>query len=147
MDSYQPFITQKLESFIFKAKRYEEFKNGEKIASGSTTLDVVVKPQCNGQIQCLFANNDLNEKLMSTTFDTCISSHDRLLMMSSPQHTNADVPVISVLQFVIGTTCEERYYQSIEPVVGSIFTEQGKVVKLSFTMANPERLIELYPSH
>ena len=81
---------------------------------------------------------------MSCEFDTCISLHDRLLMLSSPDETNADIMVVAMLKNIIGTTCKIKKYADIEPVVGSIYTDNGHVVKMSFTMANPERLIELY---
>lgn len=144
MDAHKPFITVSLEPFIFCANRYEEYEDGQLKASGNTSVEVVVRNQLDGQIQCLLGNNDLCTKLMSTKFDLCISLNDRLLMMSSPEYTNANILVVAMLQNLVGNTCLERNYESIEPVVGSIYTEQGVVVKVSFTMANPERLIELY---
>lgn len=144
MDSYTPFKTVNLQAFFFQTTRYEEYQAGKMIDSGSTSILIRCTLMDDNRIKCIIGNNDLSNKLMSCEFDTCISLHDRLLMMSSPQKTNADIVVVAALQSIVGTTCSERNYLPNEPVVGSIYTEKGCVVKMSFTMANPERLIELY---
>lgn len=144
MGSHSPFHTVELRPFFFQASRYEEYEAGQIINSGETTILVRCTIMPDNRIKCIIGNNDLNARLMSCEFDTCISLHDRLLMMSSPQVTNADIIVVTMLQNIVGTTCETKYYHSSEPVVGSIYTDNGRIVKMSFTMANPERLIEIY---
>lgn len=144
MDAHTPFQQINLQPFFFQTSRYEEYEAGKMIHSGSTSILIRCTTMPDNRIKCIIGNNDLNTKLMSCEFDTCISLHDRLLMMSSPKETNADIMVVAMLQGFIGTTCESKYYQPTEPVVGSIYTDNGQIVKMSFTMANPERLIELY---
>ena len=144
MDFHQPFQIVQLQPFFFQASRYEEYEAGKMTDSGKTSILVRCTIMSDNRIKCIIGNNDLNTKVMSCEFDSCVSLHDRLLMMSSPQETNADIIVVAMLQNFIGTTCHSKYYQSIEPIVGSIYTDNGQIVKMSFTMANPERLIELY---
>ncbi len=144
MDPHQPFQVVQLQPFFFQASHYEEYKAGQMIDSGDTSILVRCTLMPDNKIKCIIGNNDLYSKIMSCEFDSCISLHDRLLMMSSPEETNADIIVVTMLQNIIGTTCTSKYYQSTEPVVGSIYTDNGRIVKMSFTMANPERLLELY---
>ena len=145
MDSFKPFQTIQLNTpFFFQSSRYEEYEAGRLVSQGQTSILVRYTYMDDNRIKCIIANNDINDKLMSCEFDTCISLHDRLLMLSSPDETNADIMVVAMLKNIIGTTCKIKKYADIEPVVGSIYTDNGHVVKMSFTMANPERLIELY---
>ncbi len=144
MDSYTPFQQVSLTPFVFQASRYEEYKDGQKINYGPTSIIVRCTRLDGDRVKCIIGNNDLYDKLMSCEFDECITLHDRMLMLSCPEETNAHIPIVSMLQVTTGPTCYSRNYQSIEPVVGSIYTLNGYVVKMSFTMANPERLIELY---
>lgn len=114
------------------------------ISSGTTSALIKYTTLEDGRIKVIIGNNDLNDKLMSTVFDKCITSLDRLLLFSIPTKSNAEVRSNQMLRIVFGFTCNERIYKNIEPVVGSLFFENGKLVKVSFTMANPERLIEFY---
>lgn len=41
-------------------------------------------------------------------------------------------------------TRKEKVYGKNEPVIGSIYTERRRPVKMSFTLWNPERLIEFF---
>lgn len=144
MDSFTPFQTFLLpELAMFRATKYEEYQNGQMIDSGECTI-LIKLSSSNGKISCLFGNNNLYDKLSSCTFDACITLPDRLLLMSNPLQTNANIPVIAMLSSILDYTCEKKDYDPTEPVVGSIYTMNGHIVKMSFTMSNPERLIELY---
>ena len=145
MDRHTPFQTFHLPGItMFYAHRYEEYQGGQMIDSGNTMIMIKLSPVGDNGINCVIGNNNLYDRLSSCSFDTCISLADRYLMLSNPQETNAQIPVIAMLRAVVGYTCEHRDYDPIEPVVGSLYTENGEFVKVSFTMANPERLIELY---
>ena len=103
-----------------------------------------LSPLDGGRIGCVIGNNNLSDRLMSCSFDSCITLNDRLLMLTNPRETNANIPVIAMLSSFVGYTREQYNFKPIEPVVGSIYTENGNIAKMSFTMSNPERLIELY---
>ena len=77
-------------------------------------------------------------------FDACMGCNDRLLLYSLPKETNANIIVMAVLQNICHCTRNLKIYSATEPVVCSIFTSKGHLVKLSFTFANPERLLEFY---
>jgi hypothetical protein len=145
MDSYKPFQTFILPAIMtFGATRYEEYQNGQMIDSGMSTIVVRLSPLEGGRIGCIIGYNNLTDKLMSCSFDACITLHDRLLMINNPCVTNAHIPVTEMLSSLVGHTREQHDFLPIEPVVGSIYTEHGDIAKLSFTMSNPERLIELF---
>lgn len=145
MDTYKPFLNFKLSGMLtFQSSQYEEYQNGQLIDSGKTTILVKLSPSEGEKINCLIGYNNLYEKLSSCSFDRCITLHDRLLMFVNPEVTNADIPVAAMLSSLIGYTRGEYYFDSIEPVVGSIYTENSRIVKMSFTMSNPERLIEIF---
>lgn len=144
MDTYTPFKQVNIPSLHFVASRYEEYMGGKMINSGNCVLEIDCKESSTGSIICTLSPNSIDSKVSNANFDTCITLQDRLLMLSCPQKTNAAIIVVTMMQNIIGCTCQERNYTPTEPVVGSIYTENGNVVKMSFTVANPERLIELY---
>lgn len=145
MDTFKPFQTVQLNvPLFFQSSRYEEYEAGQLVSQGQTSVLVRCTYMDDNRIKCIIGNNDINEKLMSCEFDACISLQDRILMFSVPEETNANIIVVTMLQHIIGTTRQTKYYYNIEPVVGSIYTDNGRIVKMSFTMANPERLIEFY---
>ena len=144
MDTYKPLQEIHFSGIqIFKATRYEEYENGNLIDSGNTDILVKLSPAVCG-IKCLIGNNNLYDKLSSCSFDRCMSLQDRLLLYVNPSSTNAHIPIITMLSALVDNTRDAYNFDPIEPVVGSIYTQDGQIVKMSFTMANPERLIELY---
>lgn len=144
MDTYKPLQEIYFSNIkLFKANHYEEYKNGSLIDSGNTDILVKLSPSESG-IKCLIGNNNLCDRLSSCSFDRCITLQDRLLLFNNPIETNANIPITAMLSTLMGYTRGAYYYASIEPVVGSIYTSDGTIVKISFTMANPERLVELY---
>ncbi len=144
MDRFSSLQEVSLGDLFIQTTRYEEYQAGKMISSGTTSALIKYTTLEDGRIKVIIGNNDLNDKLMSTVFDKCITSLDRLLLFSIPTKSNAEVRSNQMLRIVFGFTCNERIYKNIEPVVGSLFFENGKLVKVSFTMANPERLIEFY---
>jgi hypothetical protein len=144
MDRFSSLQEVSLGDLFIQTTRYEEYQAGKMISSGTTNALIKYTTLEDGRIKVIIGNNDLNDKLMSTVFDKCITSLDRLLLFSIPTKSNAEVRSNQMLRIVFGFTCNERIYKNIEPVVGSLFFENGKLVKVSFTMANPERLIEFY---
>lgn len=144
MDRFSSLQEVSIGDLLIQTTRYEEYQAGKMISSGTTSALIKYTTLENGKIKAIIGNNDLNNKVMSTVFDKCITSLDRLLLFSTPMKSNADVQSNQMLKVILGFTCDERIYENIEPVVGSLFFENQKLVKVSFTMANPERLIEFY---
>lgn len=148
MDKYD-FREYLMTKFDFQASMYSEFQGGalksrDWVAvhiSGELTYD----SSCNTKsIRCRIHPNPILYLIDSQfVFDGCRGANDRLLLYSLPEDTNAHIPVLGILNTLrVPPTRTSKIYSCSEPVVGSVFTDNGKVVKVSFTMANPERLIE-----
>lgn len=143
MDTYE-LQSYNIDDFVFNPQHFVEYEDGKQKSSGSTGLKILVanksKKIC-GEIQF----NDMKDKLKDTfSFDACIGSGDRLLLYSLPRQTNADIISLTVLRNICPFTQDYKIYAATEPVVCSLFTSNGFLVKVSFTFANPERLIEFY---
>lgn len=145
MDSFQEFqeITIRAKNYFYPSF-YEEYEAGRMVSKGSTAMKIEFYSDIDGSVVCNISSNDLSGKLSSARFDKCITLHDRILMLSCPQKTNANIMVVTMMRAAIGVTCLERNYKRNEPVVCSLYTDDGRLVKMSFTMSNPERLLELY---
>lgn len=145
MDSFQEFqeITIRAKNYFYPSF-YEEYEAGRMVSKGNTTMKIEFYSDVDGSVVCNISSNDLPGKLTSARFDKCITLHDRILMLSCPQKTNANILAVTMMRATVGVTCLERNYKCNEPVVGSLYTDDGRLVKMSFTISNPERLLELY---
>lgn len=66
------------------------------------------------------------------------------MFYSTPATTNVQNTTLALLSSIIGYTREQKNYEDNEPVVASIFTINQNVVKMAFSLANPDRLIEIF---
>lgn len=145
MDTYD-FIAHKIGDFCFHTHRYFEYEGGMLKSTGLTNIKISVNNMpYTGFYVSLFSNNIKHKILSSFEFDACVGCYDRVLLYSMPVATNADIPVITALKStVLPYTRGYKFYHATEPVVCSIFTNNSALVKISFTLANPERLIEFF---
>lgn len=144
MDTFTPFQSFDFDHFEFQAIKYEEYSKGKLISSGNTNLIIFVKQHQN-QINVTLLDNMLESKIQSEfEFDILITLHDRLQLTIFPQKTNVEDSIFIVLKQIMDYTRKCKNFTSTEPIVGHIFTDNSNIVKVSFKMANPERLIEFY---
>lgn len=130
--------------FNFKSLNFTEYENGELKDRGSLPVTVIVKNEIN-KYSVSVIGNGIEDKINSVfEFDGCIGCNDRLLLYSLPEKTNANIIVMTVLRNLCSFTRNKKIYSATEPVVCSIFTNNGHPVKVSFTFANPERVLEFY---
>ena len=61
-----------------------------------------------------------------------------------PRETNVNDSLFALLKYSINFTREKKEFTQIEPIVGHIFTENMNIIKITFKMTNPERIIEFY---
>lgn len=152
MDQHQFGKVLLLQEFSFSPSRYEEYEGGKLKSRGLTNLKVSVRSTHDGYrrqtspISVRLVGNDIPGLIeTSFEFDVCMGSEDRLLLYILPEESNVE----HMTQFILKTygfpfTRSRKDYTSLEPVVGSIYTDNMVPVKLSFTLCNPERLIELF---
>lgn len=137
------------QEFSFRGSKYEMWEAGRIISSSEKNFDIHFK--CNGgvynrtNIDVNIVGNPIPDLLMSKqSFDRAICLGDRILFYISPRDTNAKNTTLAMLSSFIGFTRESKYYEDNEPVVASVYTINHSVVKISFSLANPDRLIEIY---
>ena len=152
MDQHQFGKVLLLQEFTFNPTHYAEYEGGKLKSNGLTNLKVRVRSTHNGYdrqtspISVTLVGNDI-PKLIDTSFefDVCMGSEDRLLMYILPEESNVEhMTQVFLKTFGFSYTRYRKDYTSLEPVVASIYTENMVPVKMSFTLCEPERLIELF---
>ena len=152
MDQHQFGRILLLQEFTFSPSRYAEYEGGKLKSRGLTNLKVRVRSTHNGYnrqtspISVNLVGNDIPGLIESSfEFDVCMGSEDRLLLYILPEESNVEHMTHVLLKtYGFPFTRYKKDYTSLEPVVGSIYTDNMVPVKLSFTLCNPERLIELF---
>lgn len=145
MDSFKPFQTFDFDSFTFNAQKYEEYSEGQLISKGHINIAIVCKTQENNIIKTYLINNTLSDKIQNEfEFDTLFTLEDRMQLTIFPKNTNIEDTLFTYLKWTIQPTRESKLFTNIEPIVGHIFTDNMNIVKITFKMTNPERIIELY---
>ena len=139
-----PFKQVRLDSFSFEPSRYEEWQGGQKIASGSTTVKIFCTFSEEGNSVVELFTNDLRSKVSDCSFDMAVTLEDRILLCSNPSQSNADIVATGIISMLFPSSGNIKFYEPNEPVVSSLFFQGRRLVKMSFTMCNPERLIEFY---
>ncbi len=148
-DNWPPLQDFTFQKFNFHSHKYEMWEAGRMIRSGEVHCNI--KYICNGgiynrtSIDVKIVGNPFPQTLMSSLeFDRAICLGDRILFYISAAHTNVQNTTLAMLASVIGYTRESKEYDDNEPVVASVFTIKQTVVKVSFSLANPDRLIEFF---
>lgn len=137
------------QEFSFKGSNYEMWEAGRKIHSG--VFNVIIHCICNGgvynrtSIDVNISGNLLPEILSSKMrFDRAICLGERIMFYSTPVTTNVQNTTLAMLSNIVGYTQQQKYYENNEPVVASVFTINQSVVKMSFSLASPDRRIEVF---
>ena len=135
--------------FSFRSHRYEMWEAGRMVRSGEAQLNAFFK--CNGgvynrtSIDINLSGNPMPMTLMSDIrFDRAICLPDRIMFYTTAKKTNVQNTTLTLLSSNVGYTRESKLYEENEPVVASVFTINQNVVKVSFSLANPDRLIEFF---
>jgi hypothetical protein len=150
-DQWPYFQDFSFQEFHFPVDRYEEWEAGRMISSGEIHFDIRFKYNAGGfqnkkvSIDVQLMDNPMPRKIMSSIkFDRATTSGERILFYIAAEQTNVQHTSIQMLSSMLGYTRNYKYYDSNEPIIGSVFTINHNVAKVSFTFGNPERLIEFY---
>lgn len=137
------------QEFSFRGNSYEMWEAGRKIRSGLTNINIHCI--CNGgvynrtSIDVKLTGNPLANILMSNIrFDRAICLPDRIMFYSTAANTNVQHTTLALLASNVGYTRESKFYEDNEPIVASVFTINQSIVKVTFSLANPDRLIEFF---
>lgn len=149
MDQLKPLQVFLLERLDFTPNSFEVYQGGRLINRGLTSMKIKVRANnksivCNNNIQISIENNNLSNILDSTAFfDIVITLHDRFIALILPEQSNIDDIMFKTFKWAVSCTRDEKHFKEKEPLCMSIFTENGKVVKMNFKVYFPETLIEL----
>lgn len=149
MDQLEPFKIFLLEKLDFNPNRFEVYQGGKLVNSGRTSMQIKVNAinkniVSNNNIKVVIENNNLSNLLDSVaSFDMVMTLHDRFIALILPEQSNIDDIMFSTFKYAINCTRREKNFNDKEPLCMSLFTENGKVVKVSFKVYSPETLIEL----
>lgn len=137
------------QEFSFRGNHYEMWEAGRKIRSGISSFNIHCI--CNGgvynrtSIDVNILGNPFPETLMSNLrYDRAICLPDRIMFYTTPKITNIQNTTLALLASNVGYTSEKKFYEDNEPVVASVFTINQSIVKVTFSLANPDRLIEFF---
>ena len=142
--SLQDFV---FEEFSFRANGYNVWEGGRLIRTGKAPINVFYK--CNGgvhnrtSIDIRIQGNPVPDIMMSNIrYDRGICLPDRIMFYSTAEISNIKHQTLIYLSSFVGYTRSFKTYEDNEPVVASVFTINKSVVQVSFSLANPDRLIE-----
>lgn len=154
-DSFERWQRLEVEPFTFQASRFEVWQNGEATASGPTqcVVEASEKPVEAGigakiELKNVSPTTDghlLDEISRSNVFDVFITSSDRLQLVKVPSSGEGqDNMGLSMMKTTIGNTRDHFDFSRKDPFCTNIFTRNKKIMKITFSFSNPEKLVELY---
>jgi hypothetical protein len=134
--------------FFFKPNRYEFWIDGNLTNSGKAMYEILGEVKIvdgEEKLLIIFDGTELYHELCnSNVFDKFITSHDRLQLVKIPIKTNVECVGLSMMQRIVGFTCQEKYFSRSEPYCCNLFTINGLISKVTFSFSNPEKLLEFY---
>jgi hypothetical protein len=147
-DRFKPFENVQKQKFSFQPTRFETWKDAKMIDSGKTNsliLADVIKVDGEEKVKIQFKDQNLNDQLaIINEFDEFITSSDRLQLITIPKETTAENTAIMMFRMNLGYTREIKHFNETEPFCCNLFLQDGKIVKITFSFNNPEKLIEFY---
>ncbi len=145
---FEPFNELPKQNFLFYATRFEIWQNNKMINSGNTftTIEAVVKEVDNiSKVEVSINNDKMYSEIASTNiFDKFVTGRDRLQLITIPNKTNTDNMAIELLKMTIGATRDFKNFNNDEPYCCNLFIIENDIVKLTFSFACPDKLIEFY---
>lgn len=150
MDQLEPFKVFLIESLDFSPNSYEVYQGGKLIDRGCTSMNIRVRSCCKNSVQqdnirVFIDNNNLSSILENmASFDIVMTLQDRFIALILPEISNIDDVMFTTFRWIVNCTRKEKNFREKEPLCMSMFTDNGRVVKMSFKVYSPETLIELF---
>jgi len=147
-DKFEPFKVVQKYNFTFQPTRFEMWIGGKMVANGeinSTIFAKIVTVDGDEKMEISFDDSKLNNELSNKTiFDRFVTATDRLQLITVPNETNSENIGIMMFKMTIGATRQNKNFNRNEPYCCNLFYQQGKIVKITFSYSNPEKLLEFY---
>jgi hypothetical protein len=137
---------------LFRPTRFEVWRGGQKIKAGKTTSVVTIELEENGlgykdlgQMAVRHSEMALLDFLTHDTwFDMYGAQGNRIVLLTIPSVTNAGCIGMRTMQQRWPHSRYKHNFESTEPFVCSLFMVNGQLTKVTFSLDNPETLVELY---
>jgi hypothetical protein len=158
-DQFTPFIPLVPGPFTFHSTRYELWKHGQKISQGSTPtkVEALLSPVSDSDINRYYVQIN-NPELHNTVVENNVfliftTQKDRIMLLNLPRNASRDTQGLSNLRSFlpstgIGSDLPSSYWpvslDKNQPYCCSLFYQTKKLVKITFSINEPETLLELY---
>lgn len=143
-DKFEALKRVNIADFVFIPKRYELWDRGNLRKSGETVNPITGKV-IGTQVEVKLSDSSLNSEISSIhTYDMCVTQLDRVQLILVPAKTNLTTNGIAGLQMVFGSTRQSKEFEYNEPYCCNLFFIGGKLAKITFSLGDPDRLIEFY---
>lgn len=144
-DRFKPFQRLRIQPFFFYPSRYEVWQKG-KIVKQKSVTGKIDGQLFNNMLRVDFADiDDENEIQNGTCFDIFITQIDRLLLATIPSNEEfGEHDGLTSMRTLIGATRPEKKFSDLEPYCCSLFTQNGRISKISFSFSNPAKLLEFH---
>jgi hypothetical protein len=147
-DKFEPFQGIQKQDFAFQPTRFEIWIGGKMFANGRTNSIIyakVIKIDDKEKMEVICDNGQLNRELADKNiFDEFITATDRLQLITIPNETNSENMAIMMFKMNIGATRDSKNFNRNEPYCCSLFMQNGRIAKITFSYSNPEKLLEFY---
>lgn len=153
-DSLPAYKNAMIADFVFRPSRYEVWQDGELIDSGNvdSPLRANVRGK-RGQFNKAAADilidvgpaSSIDHICSESSYDICITAGDRVQLITIPEEENENESVgLASSRLMLGSTRKAKTFNKDEPFCCNLFFIDGNIVKVSFSISHPEKLIEFY---
>jgi len=153
-DRYEAYDNIDWQDTLFQPSRFEIWRNGQKIEAGkmSNPKPMTLKLEDNSQgllgitqIKVTHLEPILYDFLRyENWFDMYKPQGNRMILITVPSETNATCIGMLTMQQRWPHSRYSYQFKENEPFACSLFTVQGQLAKVTFSLDNPETLVELY---
>lgn len=144
-DKFQALNRVSIAGFVFVAIRYELWDKGKLTKAKNSPSTITCTLASNNtfllEIEEPSLDTDIAKKQL---YDLAVSQNDRLQLLILPSETNLKSMGLTSLTTFFGATRAEKEFNYDEPYCCNLSFLQGSLVKVTFSYANPDRLLEFY---
>lgn len=134
--------------FDFAPDRFEVWQAGKMVNQGITfgRIEARKRNTSQGELMSISLSSLNVSKYLSSTqnFDQFIANGDRLMYVTIPERFNVSSTALNILQFTIGSTRDWKEFSTTDAYCCSLFLLNGRLKKVTFSVPEPETLIEFY---
>lgn len=158
-DSFEPFMELKPFEFSFHANRFEIWQKGSLVDSGRNSTSIIARVIPGKSIQfemmhiAVINSRPFSYLTDSNLFTFMTTQKDRILLVNLPVSEVEDSNAMGMFRMMANTIGQGRNIPNYErpellklnqPFACSLFLQNKKIAKVTFSVNKPETLIEFY---